>query len=91
MRKDCLVDMFKEAGGNRGKDGAFRFEALLGLTLFVCGGATMLTVDRVTRIVVKSEFVSIETDRGERFFVDHDRIVALRLHAASEGPGFLGR
>lgn len=90
MDKETFAEVLREAGAARAKDGSFRLEGRQGATVLVGGDGTLLTIDRVRRLVVKSGFVVAESERGERFFVELDRIFALRLEAAGEGTGFRG-
>jgi hypothetical protein len=89
MNKDSLVSILKETSSKAERDGGYTFDPSHGLALLVGTGGAVLSIERVTRVVLREGCLTAETERGERYFVDTDRIVALREHKSAGGSGFL--
>ncbi|MBK8480486.1 MAG: hypothetical protein IPL40_04855 [Proteobacteria bacterium] len=90
MDKDTFTELLREAGAARSKDNSFRLEGRQGATLMLGGDGTLLTIDRVSRLLLKAGFIVAECERGERYFLDLARVFALRLEPPSEATGFRG-
>lgn len=89
MQKDSLASVLKDASGTPDRDGTYVFDASRGLAFLVASGGTMLSIDRVRRVSLKKGYVSVESERGERYFVEAESVVALRLHDGDEKSGFV--
>lgn len=90
MDKDTFTELLREAGAARAKDNSFRLDGRQGATLMLGGDGTLLTIERVSRLLLKAGFVVAECERGERYFLDLARVFALRLEAPTDATGFRG-
>ena len=88
MQRDTLAEILKEADGKPVAESSFRFEGGHGLSLLVTAGSALLTIDKVRDVSLKSGYMKVETGRGERYFVDLERLVGVRSHSSSESAGF---
>jgi len=89
MDKESLTAVLKETSAKAERGERFNFDPSRGLALLVGTGGSLLAIERITKIALRGTCLTAETERGERYFVDADRIVALREHSVSSGSGFL--
>lgn len=90
MTKESLSEALKVASSSRAKDGTFSFDVAQNTTVLLTVESSVMTIDRVTRVSVKTGVAVIDTERRERLFVAAEYIVGLRQQAVAESPsGFL--
>lgn len=89
MNKDSLTAVLKETSTKAERDGRFSFDPTRSLALLVGTGGSLLAIERIVSVALRGGCLTAETERGERYFVDAERIVALREHSISGGSGFL--
>ncbi|MCA9665438.1 MAG: hypothetical protein KC503_07615 [Myxococcales bacterium] len=61
-------------------------------TLLIEVGSSAMSVEKVQRVALEAGLIDAETDRGERFFFEAERLIGIRLGKASSkrvsGAGF---
>lgn len=86
MQNKSLLEMF-EAASSGSKDGVFTFSAEQKAALLVAASGALLTIDEVHRLQLTPGHVVAE-GRSERFYVDPEAVLAVRVEREREGTGF---
>ena len=88
MQRENLLALLKEAADSHA-DESFSFADKQQATVYIAAGADLLTIDRVTEVVLRGGVAIVQTAK-ERFYADAERVVAVRLHAGTDATGFIG-
>ncbi len=91
MTRETLAAIL-EGEGAKGGDKGLTVPDALEITCFVSTRGEVMSVARLTRVVLKEKYVVMTTAREERFFFVYEDILGVKAatHAASKerGPGF---
>jgi hypothetical protein len=82
-----LLEVLARGGLTRDGD-AFVVPNGLSVTVYLDIGHEALIVDRVTRIEVGGEIAWVATHRKERYAVELDGVLAVRVQPEGSGPGY---
>ena len=86
MTLKSILDASEGIEHDGNQDGCERYRLAQGLdaTLLAEAGAASLTIARVRRLDLAEGHVAVETQRGERYFLQYGRIVAFKTESEPE-------